>query len=377
MAIRKKRDGYEVYYRDPVTGKQRSRFFKSQSEAKKEDRRVKYLLEFEREKLIEEDIQRTPVPRPKPEPEPEPEPEPKPDPDRYLFRNVAKSLEEWQGKPVARQTWGKYNTFLDMDVRAIARQSYRDYYLACIRRGVQPQSVRRELTRIKAVLRHAVTLGYIEDLPKGISIPMGTQKENIPPTEEELSRMYDVAPAHMKRVIVLGAYFGMRVGSCELLSLRWEDVDMDKWVICLHAAEKNRKEPLRLIPISEAFRHLFLKWRAEDAQYSACTTVVNYKGRSVKYISCAWKTLCRKAGIGRSIRPYDLRHAFATNGLRKGIDIGALARIMGHRDTTMILRKYQHVELSDKIDALEKMSENLQLCMDTGCMDTSHAHEKQ
>ena len=43
MAIRVKRSGYEVYYRDPVTGKQRSRYFKTRREAEKEERRAALL----------------------------------------------------------------------------------------------------------------------------------------------------------------------------------------------------------------------------------------------------------------------------------------------------------------------------------------------
>ena len=56
----------------------------------------------------------------------------------------------------------------------------------------------------------------------------------------------------------------------------------------------------------------------------------------------------RRAGITRRIRPYDLRHAFATEALAGGADIGTVATIMGHADKTMILSTYQHVREEQK-----------------------------
>ena len=363
MAVRKKNGGWEVYYRDPVTRAQRSRFFKTQKDAEKEDRRVKYMLEFEREKIIEEDAKRTPIPKPVAKSKP------KPDPARYLIKNVLQSLEEWEGKKLSRQDVWVIKKFNNVDVRTITRQTFSDFYLEQVKKGVKPQSVARQIVSIRRVLLHAVNLGYIDSVPNNIKIPAGTVKEYIPPTEEELARLYSVAQHHIQRVIVLGAYFGMRVGPCELLSLRWDDVDFGNWVIRLQAAKKNHREPVRVIPIPEAFRDTFLTWKQIDSKYEGCSTVVNYYGRKIGRCEGAWRAALRNAGITRELRPYDLRHAFATNGLKKGLDLGTLAKIMGHVDGTMILRTYQYVAIDDKASVLEKMSEKGVFCMEKTCMD--------
>ncbi|OUO52275.1 hypothetical protein B5F76_07560 [Desulfovibrio sp. An276] len=376
MAVRKKRDGYEVYYRDPVTGKQRSRFFETQKDAEKEDRRVKYMLEFEREKIIEEDAKRTPVPKPKPKPKPEPESKPALDPDRYLFKNVVKTFEEWRGYALLSDERYSVKKFLHMDVRTITRQTFSNYYLEKIRLGNKPQTVQRRITTVRSILRHAVNMGYIDSIPDNIDIPACSSKEFIPPTEDELEKLYSVAPHHVQRVIILGAYFGMRVGPCEMLSLEWSDIDMDTWVINLRAAKKNHREPVRAIPIPEAFRDIFIDWKHRDSVYKECITVVNYYGRKIMRLQRSWKSTLVKAGIDRELRPYDLRHAFATNGLRKGLDVGTLAKIMGHVDATMILRTYQHVELKDKANVMEKMAKNALRCMDNACMDTGSASKR-
>ena len=41
---------------------------------------------------------------------------------------------------------------------------------------------------------------------------------------------------------------------------------------------------------------------------------------------------------------HDLRHACAASLLEQGVTIGVAAQILGHRDQTMILRRYGHLE---------------------------------
>jgi len=58
-------------------------------------------------------------------------------------------------------------------------------------------------------------------------------------------------------------------------------------------------------------------------------------------------------GIGRRIRPYDLRHAYATYAIAGGADIKSVAEVMGHADASMILKVYQHVQFCQKQKAVE------------------------
>ncbi len=51
----------------------------------------------------------------------------------------------------------------------------------------------------------------------------------------------------------------------------------------------------------------------------------------------------RRAGVTRRIRPYDLHHALATEAIAADVDIGTVARLMGHSSPSMILMHYQHV----------------------------------
>ena len=75
-------------------------------------------------------------------------------------------------------------------------------------------------------------------------------------------------------------------------------------------------------------------------------------------ISTGWHNALRRAGISRRIRPYDLRHAFATRLLAYTPALKAVSTAMGHVDERMILRHYQHVslrELRRAVDAAPRL----------------------
>jgi len=66
---------------------------------------------------------------------------------------------------------------------------------------------------------------------------------------------------------------------------------------------------------------------------------IHYRGQPVESIQTAWTATLRRLGITRRIRPYDLRHAFATEAIAAGIDVGTVAQLMGH-DPKMLFEDY-------------------------------------
>ena len=69
----------------------------------------------------------------------------------------------------------------------------------------------------------------------------------------------------------------------------------------------------------------------------------------------AWHRALERADITRRIRPYDLRHAFATDALRAEKDVGTVAKLMGHSSPEMVLRTYQHVVSAQKKETVEAL----------------------
>lgn len=182
-----------------------------------------------------------------------------------------------------------------------------------------------------------------------------------PPTPEELRRIYHAAESHVRRVIVLGAYCGPRIGPSELFRLRWEDIDLENGIIRMPNAAKGAKENARELPIRESLLPLLRQWLDEDMRNSGAGHVIHWRGRPVRTIHRAWHTTLRRAGIHRRITPYSLRHAYATYSVQGGAKLKPLAKLMGHRNELMILRTYQHVLDKDEREAVEAMPDVLRL----------------
>lgn len=226
-------------------------------------------------------------------------------------------------------------------------------------RGVARITANRRLALLRAAMNWAAALRIIPTNPlRELRIPRAEPQRLDPPSRAEAQAIFSAAAPHVQRVIALGLHTGSRIGPSELFGLRWSDIDLEAGVVWMPCAEKNRKrEARREIPISPHIFPILKIWRQED---NGQGYVIHYGGHRVKSISRAWHTALRKAGITRRIRPYDLRHAFASQLLAARADYKSVAEIMWH-DVAMLLRTYQHIDRRQKRQAVEKMPNILNL----------------
>ncbi len=242
---------------------------------------------------------------------------------------------------------------------------------------VKDSTIRREITDIKAILNWAVdrdpALVAFNPIAK-YKAPDPDDAIILPPSEQEAARIYKEAAEHLKRVIVLSWYIGLRPGAVELLTLTWSaavqcpllplpwekakakrkkykyiDVLLKKpannipqnipfGIIRVHSAHKGGPA-LRDVPIHPGLLQHLKRWHAADKGKGH---LIHYHGRPIKKIEKSWRGAVKRAKIGRRLRLYDLRHHFITRALETGADIGALSEIVGSRAET-IRRHYQHV----------------------------------
>lgn len=271
-----------------------------------------------------------------------------------------------QGNPVTRKQNGYHAAHI---VRAFGqRQAARlapddafAFIAAQQARGVARITANRRLCILRAALNWAVSLHILQVNPlRELRLPRAEPQRLDPPTRAEAKALFDAAAPHVQRVIVLGLHTGARIGPSELFQLRWADIDLEAGVLWMPCARKNRKrEARREIPISPHILPILKKWQREDA-VRGYEYVIHYRGKPVTSISRAWHSALKKAGITRRIRPYDLRHAFASNLLAEHADYKSVAELMWH-DVAMLLRTYQHIDRQQKRQAVEKMPNILKL----------------
>ena len=365
MAIRyrEKYGTWQVYYRDPATKKIVSRSYKTEDEAKKEDARVRYLLQYEPERL--------PKPAPKPSKAKVGEiydnnQEEKPQTVGSLYLSYLR--EKQYSKDVLARQYSHLKKFLErfgnVPLSEVNEELLQEICDAIKSSGLHQTTQHTRLAFVRTLIYYGVRKKMIAPV-RFPQIPAAAPDALVPPTSEELAAIYAAAAEHIKRVIVIGAYCGARVGPCELLQLTWADVDLSRKILRVHGSKKNKKSPYREVPIRESLVPLFRQWQAEDLAQGT-QHLISYKGKPVKQIFHGWQNALRRAGITRRIRPYDLRHAFGTELVAAGVDIGTVAKLMGHSSPTMLLTHYQYVMDKQKREAVEHLPD---LCMSQSDLD--------
>lgn len=343
MAIRQRkgrRKPWEVYWNNPFTLKRESLYVETEEEAKKQDALKKYQLKFERDMFRREEIPPLKI-------------EHTFESAYYLFLKERRFPENAL-KDHLRKMKPSLAFFQNMLLNEIDNVKLKELVFHFLSMNVSASSLKRYLSQVFSVIRWAYENEVLKELPRFPKLPHIEHEHFVPPTQQELAQIYAHAPEHIRRVIVLGSQMGMRVGPSEMFGLKWSDVDFDNKVIHLRAAKKNKREPVRDIPIRRVLIETLKAWHNADMA-TGVIHLIHYGNKPVHSIRKAWGKILIRAGIQRRIRPYDLRHAFATEAIAAGADIGTVAKIMGHASLTMVLKHYQHVLDSQKRAAAESV----------------------
>lgn len=334
---------YRVYWRCPYTSKIKTKHVATLAEARKLDSLVKHQLQHDPEALRPDDA-----------------------PEQSTALTVASlvwaHLRTKNMKPGnLRETVYHVQPILDqigsVPISDLKKSHLRDVVASMREQSLAATTINRRIAIIKAALNWAEAEEMIEANPiRSFSAPRGQSVQIPPPSPAELESMLAVAMPHIQRVIIIGLSFGMRVGPSELFGVRWEHIDLARWIIRVWSADKNQQRQYRDLKIRESLRQIFLEWAERDAAIGA-DHLIHWHGSPVRSIKRSWRETLEKAGITRRVRPYDLRHAHATEALANGADVKAVAENMGHSDTTMIYRHYQHVLVRQRDAALDSVPE--------------------
>jgi integrase len=158
---------------------------------------------------------------------------------------------------------------------------------------------------------------------------------------------------------VLRIFTGLALN--EAAGLTWECIDLAEGVLRIERTVDMRRrhdgfqgtktkrrrreiplppEPLRLL----RERHLAAGRPAEGLVFAKrAGRNLELRLPSYEALRESFRTALTRAGIDRRVRPYDLRHGFATAGLDAGLDAKDVSELMGHSSTRTTQDVYQHV----------------------------------
>ncbi len=229
-----------------------------------------------------------------------------------------------------------------------------------------------------------------------ITVPGGTPAKQRSWLDEERQAWVRETPHRAQRAAMLMMYSGLRRG--EATALTWADVDLDARTITVNKSwdfKENRvKEPKTEAGNRVVFipRYLVDYLRAERAKDSE-TVYVLHTASGARMSDSAWKRMWESymrvlnakyafAGVSvfatrqkgsdgkergalpiviRTFTPHELRHTFCTLLYHAGIDILMAKSQMGHRNITVTMEIYTHLDekyKQKKIQALDDYIDN-------------------
>jgi integrase len=209
------------------------------------------------------------------------------------------------------------------------------------------------------VLRaHGVLSGILADAVKGRrlaanptkgveNLPRKTARRHIYLSADDVSRLADASGRHRALVLVL-AYCGIRWG--EAIALRVRDVEFLRRRLSVHenavqlgvdhAVGPTKGREARSVPVPE----FVLNELSVQCRGKAPTDLV-FAGPDGNYLQRpksdrGWFSSAVCEAKVQAITPHDLRHTCASLSVSAGVNVLALARMLGHKDASVTLRVY-------------------------------------
>jgi integrase/recombinase XerD len=203
--------------------------------------------------------------------------------------------------------------------------------------GAKTPTIRRDLTAISQVLKHAAEEEWMEAINPTLAIrgQQGMKERRDPivlPQDNEIAMVKARAPARWRDAIDFARETGMRED--EIFGLTHKQVQGD------HITIRGKRNKLRVIPLSRKARRLIEKqpqhvrspyvfWHSDGARYASPAARFQAIKRSTA------KAAQKAAQEFHGFRFHDLRHLFAVEYLRaKRGSLYDLQMILGHDSVT-------------------------------------------
>jgi integrase len=230
--------------------------------------------------------------------------------------------------------------------------------------GKAPATIDQEVRKVKAMVFKA----FDNDLVGGDAIktfkrtrkllkPGSDVRDRvITPSEFEALKKY--ANGHVKGIIMMGYYTGMRKG--EIIGLTWDKVDLQHRMIKLEEGDTKDREK-RNIPICDELYQELVSMPNRLQGSNKDNHVFQFHGKPVSDIRTGLKKACKKAKIkyGRFVKGgfifHDLRHTFNTNMRKAGVQESVIMEVTGH-STREMFDRYNTIDEDDTRSAVDQMT---------------------
>lgn len=204
-----------------------------------------------------------------------------------------------------------------------------------------PIQANRILAQLSKMFSLAIKWGWRADNPcRGVEHNHEERRERylsaaeLSRLGETLDKFHDQPAAAVVALLLLT---GSRVG--EVLTMRWQDIDLSAGIWTKPSAHTKQKKTDRL-PLSEPARALLAKLHSASIGTDYVFPGIGRTGRRYE-IKEAWKEICVLADI-KNCRAHDLRHTHASILVSAGYSLPIIGRLLGHTQPATTAR-YAHL----------------------------------
>lgn len=214
--------------------------------------------------------------------------------------------------------------------------------------GLAPSTINRRLSVLRAILRAAVSWGWLTTAPTVRQFPERTHRTRWL-TRNQARQLLDRLPDHLADMAEFSLHTGLRRSN--VTNLCWRDVDLSSSMAWIHADEAKGGSAIP-VPLSKSAKAVLQRRQGIDLNY--CFT---YRGKPV-FQTCtkAWRNAVRDIGQDQ-FRWHDLRHTWASWHAQAGTPMFALQQLGGWKSPRM-LQRYAHLGAHHLAAYAEKMSES-------------------
>ena len=243
--------------------------------------------------------------------------------------------------------------------------------------GLSNKTIKDFIAIIKSSLKSAIKEDLIHNVSLDFIYPKSNSKEKtytLEKQEQDKLTEYILQNQSIKTMgILLTLYSGIRIG--ELCALKWEDIDFKNSVLHINKTLqrvyiKDTKTKTSKIIITNPKTHNAEREIPLNKEFAK--KLKNYKTNAEDYVLSGRKKwieprtyrrfferILKKANIER-INFHGLRHTFATNCIRLGVDYKTVSELLGHATVNITLNLYVHPQMSQKKKCINLICKNFQ-----------------
>lgn len=241
--------------------------------------------------------------------------------------------------------------------------------------GLSNKTIRDIVAIVKSSLKFAIKEGLIQSFSLDFIYPKANKKDKIYTlSKQDQDRLtnYILQNQSAKSLgILLTLYSGIRIG--ELCALQWRNIDFKNNILHINKTIQrvyikdtkisNSKIIItnpkthnaeREIPLNKEFAKELKKYRTDSNDYILSC---NNKWIEPRTYRRFFERILKQANVEK-INFHGLRHTFATNCIKLGVDYKTVSELLGHATVNITLNLYVHPQMAQKKKCINLICKN-------------------